>query len=277
MLLKNPGFTLIAIITLAFGIGANTSIFSVVNGLLLRPLGYEDPDSLVVTVGFLLLIACSNVANLLLARAETRQKEIAIRTALGASRGRIVRQLLTESLLLAVAGGVFGLLLSMWGVEALTKSLPSDLPRVKEIGIDRVVLGFTGALSLLTGLIFGVLPALTATKPALNETLKEGGRTSSGSRRIRIRSALVVTEVALSLMLLIGAGLLVKSFWRLTNVDPGFQPEHLMTMNVALLGKSVSNFPDLPAGRRLSRDFPRSLHVVNPPHKTFNTCCVLRT
>jgi putative ABC transport system permease protein len=210
--------------------------------------------TLLVAVGFLLLIACANVANLLLARAETRQKEIAIRTALGATRGRIVRQLLTESLLLAVAGGAAGLLLAAWGVDALAGGLPEDFPRAKEIGIDRVMLGFTGALSVLTGLIFGIIPALTRARPALNETLKEGGRTSAAFGRGRIRGALIVSEMALSLALLVGAGLLIKSFWRLTQVDPGFQPDHLLTMNVTLIGEKyketgeVSSFyRDLPA------------------------------
>jgi putative ABC transport system permease protein len=210
--------------------------------------------TLLVAVGFLLLIACANVANLLLARAETRQKEIAIRTALGATRGRIVRQLLAESLLLAVAGGAAGLLLAAWGVDALAGNLPEDFPRAKEIGIDRVVLGFTGALSVLTGLIFGIIPALTRAKPALNETLKEGGRTGAAFGRGRIRGALIVSEVALSLALLVGAGLLIKSFWRLTQVDPGFQTDHLLTMNVTLIGEKykltgevISFFRGLPA------------------------------
>jgi putative ABC transport system permease protein len=210
--------------------------------------------TLLVAVGFLLLIACANVANLLLARAETRQKEIAIRTALGATRGRIVRQLLTESLLLAVAGGAAGLLLAAWGVDALAGSLPDDFPRAKEIGVDSVILGFAGALSVLTGLIFGIIPALTRAKPALNETLKEGGRTSAAIGRGRIRGALVVTEVALSLTLLVGAGLLIKSFWRLMQADPGFQLDHLLTMNVSLIGEKyketgqvISFFRELPA------------------------------
>jgi putative ABC transport system permease protein len=210
--------------------------------------------TLLVAVSFLLLIACANVANLLLARAETRQKEIAIRTALGATRGRIVRQLLTESLLLAVAGGAIGLLLAAWGVDALTGVLPDDLPRAKEIGIDRVVFGFTGALSVLTGLIFGIIPALTRAKPAINETLKEGGRTSAAFGRGWIRGALIVSEVALSVALLVGAGLLIKSFWRLTQVNPGFQPDHLLTMNVALIsekyketGQVISFYRELPA------------------------------
>jgi len=210
--------------------------------------------TLLVAVSFLLLIACANVANLLLARAETRQKEIAIRTALGATRGRIVRQLLTESLLLAVAGGAIGLMLTAWGVDALAGVLPDDLPRAKEIGVDRVVFAFTGALSVLTGLIFGIIPALTRAKTSLNETLKEGGRTSAAFGRGRIRGALIVSEVALSLALLVGAGLLIKSFWRLTQVDPGFQSDHLLTMNVALIsdkyeerGQVISFFGELPA------------------------------
>jgi putative ABC transport system permease protein len=210
--------------------------------------------TLLVAVGFLLLIACANVANLLLARAETRQKEIAIRTALGATSWRITRQLLTESLLLAVAGGVAGLLLAAWGVDALAGGLPDDFPRVKEIGIDRVVFGFTGAISVLTGLIFGIIPALTRARPALNETLKEGGRTSATFGRGWIRGALVVSEVALSLALLVGAGLLIKSFWRLTQVDPGFQTDHLLTMNVSLIGEKyeedapvISFFREIPS------------------------------
>jgi putative ABC transport system permease protein len=164
-----------------------------------------------------------------------------------------VWQLLTESLLLAVVGGAVGLLLAAWGVDALAGGLPEDFPRAKEIGIDRVVLGFTGALSVLTGLIFGIIPALTRAKPALNETLKEGGRTGAAFGRGRMRSALIVTEVALSLALLIGAGLLIKSFWRLTQVNPGFQSDHLLTMNVSLIGEKyketgqvISFFREIP-------------------------------
>ncbi|MFN0120060.1 MAG: ABC transporter permease [Blastocatellia bacterium] len=209
---------------------------------------------LLVAVALLLLIACANVAHLLLARAETRQKEIAIRTALGASRWRVTRQLLTESLLLAIAGGAAGLLLAAWGVAALAGSLPEDLPRAREVGIDRVVLAFTAGLSLLTGLLFGMIPALTAARPALNETLKEGGRTGGGLQRNRLRGALIVGEMALSLALLVGAGLLSKSFRQLMEVNPGFQAGNLLTMNVALPGEKykaeaqvISFYRELPA------------------------------
>jgi putative ABC transport system permease protein len=184
-------------------------------------------------VGFVLLIACANVANLLLARATTRQKEIAIRTALGASRGRIVRQLLTESILLSTAGGAFGLLLASWGVDLIVAISPNSIPRSREIGLDNRVLIFTIAVSALTGIIFGLVPALQASKPDLNETLKDAGRGSTGSRHL-VRSGLVVGEVALTLMLLIGAGLMIRSFVRLQQVDPGFSTERLLTFNISL-------------------------------------------
>jgi len=187
------------------------------------------------TVAFVLLIACANVANLLLARAAGREREIAIRTALGASRRRLIRQLLTESALMGLAGGVLGLVLAKWGLTALIALSPEDIPRLAQIGIDARVLGFTLLVSLLTGLAFGLVPAIQASRPDLNESLKESGRsTTGGVERRRVRSALVVLEVALSLVLLIGAGLMIKSFSRLQKVDLGFNPDRLVSMNIQL-------------------------------------------
>ena len=186
-------------------------------------------------VALVLLIACANVANLLLARAAAREKEVAIRAALGASRGRLIRQHLTESLVLAVIGGALGLLLAFWLVDLLVSFAPKGTPRVEEIAVDPSVLAFTFGIAVLTGVVFGLAPAMLSSRTNFNSALKEGGRDSSAtSRGARVRSLLVVSEVALALMLLVGAGLLIKSFVNLQRVDPGFNPKSVLRVDVGL-------------------------------------------
>jgi putative ABC transport system permease protein len=187
-------------------------------------------------VGFLLLIACANVANLMLARASARRQEIAVRSALGAGRGRLIRQLLTESLLLGLAGGALGLVLAAWGVELLVALSPGNIPRLDEVGLDARVLAFTFGVSVLTGVVFGLLPALSASKTDLAESLKEGGARGStaGQRARRLRGSLVVAEIAVTAVLLAGAGLMVRSFMAIQSVDPGFRPERILTFEFFL-------------------------------------------
>jgi putative ABC transport system permease protein len=185
-------------------------------------------------VGFVLLIACANVANLLLARGENRRPEIAVRAALGAGRGRLLRQLLTESLLLALLGGATGVLLAYWGVDLLKSVPPAGLPRLESIRLDGAVLGFALLASLLTGALFGAVPAIVGSRASLHATLKEGGRSVSVGAGRRLRAALVSAQVALSLLLLIGAGLQVRSLMRLLDVDPGFDPKGVLSMRVRL-------------------------------------------
>ena len=212
------------------------------NGIAARPeldsLVGDTRTSLLVllgAVGLVLLIACANVANLLLARSSARIREIAIRAALGATRMRIIRQLVTESIVLSLAGATLGVAVASWALSGVLKLYPANLPRAQEIGIDYRVLLFTAGLSILTGIIFGLLPALQVSKPNLRESMSDGGRTSTtGAKHNRIRSALVVAETAIGVMLLIGAGLLMRSLHRLSNVDLGFNPKNVLTANFDL-------------------------------------------
>jgi len=198
---------------------------------------------LLAAVAFVLLIACANVANLLLARATARGKELALRAALGASRLRLVRQMLTESVLLAVIGGALGVLLASWGIHVLVALAPDNIPRLDEIKIDPRVLGFTFAISLVTGIIFGFVPGLHASRPDLNDALKESARGSTAARSRMLRNLFVVAEVSLAVVLLIGGGLMIRSFFRLHQVKTGFISENVLTMRVQL---PAAKYPEGP-------------------------------
>jgi len=200
-----------------------TDVVGSVRGILLVLLG---------AVSFVLLIACANVANLLLARSTGRSREFAIRSALGASPGRVIRQLLTESVMLGIVGGGIGLLLAKWGTRAILAALPETLPRTEEIGIDGHVLFFTLGISVVTGIVFGLVPALKTMRPDMHETLKEGGRGSSGAQH-RTQSVFVVVEMAMAVVLLIGAGLMIRSLAALWSIDPGFDPRNTLSFNIS--------------------------------------------
>ena len=214
---------------------------------------------LLASVGFVLLIACVNVANLLLARSTSRTREFAVRSALGASQRRMVRQLLTESLLLAVAGGMLGLMLAAWGTRAALSVLPTALPRTEEIGLDIRVLFFTLAISLLAGILFGLVPALKMSPSRLQETLKEGGRGMSGGRH-RVQGAFVVAEMAMALVLLAGAGLMIRSLTRLWGVDPGFNSRNVLTVGLTLPQSMMAASPD--AIRAAFREFDHKIASI---------------
>jgi len=237
----------------------NTQIGATVTPLHEEIVGDIKPALLVLlgAVGFVLLIACANVANLLLARAAVREKEIALRIALGASRSRLTRQFLTESVLLALLGGGFGLLLALSGIRVLKTFIPATISQTQTINIDAKVVVFTALIALLTGIVFGLAPATHALHSNLNDSLKEGGRDSAGgSKGNRIRNLLVIGEVAVSFILLIGAGLLINSFLHLRNLDPGFSADHLLTMRVDL---SELKYPD---GERRSAFFDEVLRRI---------------
>ena len=198
---------------------------------------------LLAAVGFVLLIACANVANLLLARGISRSREMAVRAALGAGRGRLIRQLVTESLLLWTAGGIAGMAVGAYLLQTLADLAPVELPRAAAIGIDRWVLGFSAVLSVGTGLLFGLLPALNTTPLRLTSALATDARGSVGGSSRRARQALVVVDLAVALVLLVGAGLMLKSVARLVSVDPGFNSERVLTAQFSLIGEAYREDP----------------------------------
>ncbi|HTB10338.1 MAG TPA: ABC transporter permease [Bryobacteraceae bacterium] len=222
------------------------------------------------SVALVLLIACANVANLLLSRATGRQKEVAVRTALGASWTRLVRQLLTESVLLSIAGGAAGLLIAEWSLYIIRTVNPGNIPRLDVIGIDGTVLAFTFAVSIITGIVFGLAPALRSVRLDLNTALKAGGRSSQGDggfslSRHRLRGLLVVSELALSLMLLIGAGLLIRSFTRLQSVSPGFNPDHVVSLR---LGAGNHRFQSNDEANAFFRGLIEKVRAIPAVHST---------
>ena len=214
---------------------------------------------LLASVGFVLLIACANVANLLLARSISRTREFAVRAALGASQRRMLRQLLTESLMLALAGGALGLVLAGWGTRAALRVLPTALPRAEEIGLDARVLFFTLGISVLAGVLFGLAPAFRLSIPKLQESLKEGGSGLSSGRH-RVQGVFIVAEMAMALVLLAGAGLMIRSLTRLWAVDPGFDPQNVLTVGLTLPQSMMSASPD--AIRAAFREFDRKIASI---------------
>lgn len=222
--------------------------------------GDIEPFLLVLlgAVGFVLLIACANVANLLLARSTGRTREFAIRSALGASRGRVIRQLLTESVILAIVGGGLGLAIAYWGTAAVLQSLPQALPRSHEIGLDSHVLLFNLGISLLVGIVFGLAPALKMSRSGVQETLKEGGRGASGTRH-KTQSVFVAIEMALALILLAGAGLMIRSLGALWNVNPGFNPHNVMTYSMTFPRSRVKSAESI---RAMLREIHTTIRAV---------------
>ena len=216
---------------------------------------------LLASVGFVLLIACANVANLLLARAAGRSREFAIRAALGASRARVIRQLLTESILLAGLGGVLGLALALWGTKAILKALPAALPRANEVSIDPTVLIFTMALSLFAGIIFGLAPALKAIPASLQQVMNQSGRGSTGFRQ-RLQGTFVAAEVAMALVLLVGAGLMLRTLEALWRVNPGFNPSHAITFGLSLAATPTTSSAETRARLRYFDEKMRSIPGV---------------
>ena len=233
--------------------------------------------TLLAAVGLVLLIACANVANLMLARAASRQREFAVRAAIGASRGRVIRQLLTESVLLSSAGGLMGLLLASWMISPLLRIAPPEIPRLGDTQVNLWVFAFTLIVSVTTGIVFGLAPALQTSNLDLNRVLKESGHSTSGPSRDRVRAALFVSEVALASVLVIASGLLIRSLWKAQNVNPGFNADHLLALDVMLPHSAYKTDPQIlnffeQASKRI-RNLPgvRSASAVFCP-PTVGTC-----